>query len=29
MSILDEEVPYGQVVATQFRELWGQADGGR
>jgi ABC-type nitrate/sulfonate/bicarbonate transport system substrate-binding protein len=29
MSILDEDVPYGQVVATQVRELWGQADGGR
>jgi NitT/TauT family transport system substrate-binding protein len=29
MSILDEDVPYGQVVATQFRELWGQTDGGR
>jgi NitT/TauT family transport system substrate-binding protein len=28
MSILDEDVPYGQVVATQFRELWGQTDGG-
>jgi NitT/TauT family transport system substrate-binding protein len=27
MSILDEEVPYGQIVATQFRELWRQSDG--
>jgi NitT/TauT family transport system substrate-binding protein len=27
MSILDEDVPYAQVVATQFRELWGQTDG--
>jgi ABC-type nitrate/sulfonate/bicarbonate transport system substrate-binding protein len=23
MSILDEDVPYGQVVATQFQDLWG------
>ena len=22
MSILDEDVPYGRVVATQFRDLW-------
>ena len=22
MSILDEDVPYGQIVATQFRDLW-------
>ena len=24
MSILDEQVPHGQIVATQFRELWGR-----
>jgi NitT/TauT family transport system substrate-binding protein len=31
MSILDEEVPYRQVVATEFRDLWrsGAATGGR